>query len=164
MDLHKVTPEQIIAGEVGLLSSYNEELAQDLIVKVAAILYTELNDEGYGKHPSDFKLTKEFHAKCDNVLGFLLDNGDVVSIDMLVWSLMIMLTHYRLPLTPGRMKTFDRYHQKVMVAHMGTEDKWEEHMDRCRILAKQDNKSFIETVDCIKFDGWKAEETQPVQS
>jgi len=95
-------PEDILAGKV-----------KDLKTKEVSAMYSlttsmcyELQDF-YTKNGKD-KLS-EFHGMADNFLRFMMDN---FTTEVTVMGARVALTTYNLPMVPGKMPSFDEFHQR----------------------------------------------------
>ena len=95
-------PEDILAGKV-----------KDLKTKEVSAMYSlttsmcyELQDY-YQKNGKD-KIA-DFHKMADNFLRFMMDN---FTTEVTVMGARVALTTYNLPMVPGKMPSFDEFHQK----------------------------------------------------
>ena len=95
-------PEDILAGKV-----------KDLKTKEVSAMYSlttsmcyELQDF-HQKNGKD-KLA-EFHSMADNFLRFMMDN---FTTEVTVMGARVALTTYNLPMVPGKMPSFDEFHQR----------------------------------------------------
>lgn len=64
-------------------------------------------------------LVDEWHAMADHCFTFMMDN---FSTELTVMGAKVALTNYELPLTPGKLKCFDRFHKeygKYIIAAVG---------------------------------------------
>jgi len=95
-------PEDILAGKVKELKTKEVSAMYSLTTSMCY----ELQDF-YQKNGKD-KLT-EFHSMADNFLRFMMDN---FTTEVTVMGARVALTTYNLPLIPGKMPSFDEFHQK----------------------------------------------------
>jgi hypothetical protein len=64
-------------------------------------------------------LKDEWHKAADNCFFFMMDN---FSTELIVMGAKVALTNYKLPLTPGKLQCFDKFHKnygKFVVAAVG---------------------------------------------
>ena len=95
-------PEDILAGKVKELKTKEVSAMYSLTTSMCY----ELQDF-YQKNGKN-KLT-EFHSMADNFLRFMMDN---FTTEVTVMGARVALTTYNLPLIPGKMPSFDEFHQK----------------------------------------------------
>ena len=95
-------PEDILAGKVKELKTKEVSAMYSLTTSMCY----ELQDY-YQKNGKD-KLS-EFHQMADNFLRFMMDN---FTTEVTVMGARVALTTYNLPLVPGKMPSFDEFHQK----------------------------------------------------
>ena len=97
-------PADILSGKV-----------KDLKVKEVSAMYSltigmcyELQD-GFKKTEKDAKKMAEWHGQADNFLRYMMDN---FGTELVVMGARVALTTYQLPMVPGKMKSFDEFHQR----------------------------------------------------
>ena len=95
-------PEDVLAGKV-----------KDLKVKEISAMYSLTISMCYELQEQYKKLGKEkiadWHAQADNFLRFMMDN---FTTELVVMGARVALTTYNLPMVPGKMKSFDEFHQR----------------------------------------------------
>lgn len=96
-------PEEILSGKVKELET-NEVSAQ---YSLAISLCYELKD--FLAKKDDDKKMEEFYFRCDNFLGFMMQNFNT---ELVVMGARVALTTYNLPLVPNKLKNFDEFHKK----------------------------------------------------
>lgn len=95
-------PEDILSGKVKELKTKEISAMYSLTTSMCY----ELQDF-YEKNGKE-KLT-EFHKQADNFLRFMMDN---FTTEVTVMGARVALTTYNLPMVPGKMPSFDEFHQK----------------------------------------------------
>ena len=95
-------PEDILAGKVKELKTKEVSAMYSLTTSMCY----ELQDF-YTKNGKD-KLS-EFHGMADNFLRFMMDN---FTTEVTVMGARVALTTYNLPMIPGKMPSFDEFHQR----------------------------------------------------
>lgn len=95
-------PEDVLAGKV-----------KDLKVKEVSAMYSLTIAMCYELQEQYKKLGKdkisEWHAQADNFLKFMMEN---FTTELVVMGARVALTTYNLPMIPGKMKSFDEFHQR----------------------------------------------------
>jgi hypothetical protein len=95
-------PEDILSGKV-----------TELKVKEVSAMYSLTVSLCYELQDSFKKLgtagIKEWHAQADNFLKFMMSN---FTTELTVMGARVALTTYALPMVPGKMPSFDAFHQK----------------------------------------------------
>ena len=95
-------PEDILSGKV-----------TELKVKEVSAMYSLTVSLCYELQDSFKKLgtngIKDFHAQADNFLKFMMAN---FTTELVVMGARVALTTYNLPMVPGKMPSFDAFHQK----------------------------------------------------
>jgi hypothetical protein len=95
-------PTEILAGKV-----------KELKVKEISAMYSLTISMCYELQEQYKKLGKEkiadWHAQADNFLRFMMDN---FTTELVVMGARVALTTYNLPMVPGKMKSFDEFHQR----------------------------------------------------
>jgi len=95
-------PEDVLSGKV-----------KDLKVKEISAMYSLTVSMCYELQEEFQKLGKEkiseWHAQADNFLRFMMDN---FTTELVVMGARVALTTYNLPMVPGKMKSFDEFHQR----------------------------------------------------
>ena len=95
-------PEEILSGKV-----------KDLKVKEVSAMYSLTISMCYELQEQYKKLGKEkiadWHGQADNFLRFMMDN---FTTELVVMGARVALTTYNLPMVPGKMKSFDEFHQR----------------------------------------------------
>jgi len=95
-------PEDILSGKV-----------TELKVKEVSAMYSLTVSLCYELQDSFKKLgtpgIKEWHAQADNFLKFMMTN---FTTELVVMGARVALTTYNLPMVPGKMPSFDAFHQK----------------------------------------------------
>jgi hypothetical protein len=94
-------PEDILAGKVKELKTKEVSAMYSLTTSMCY----ELQDF-YTKNKD--KVT-EFHKMADNFLRFMMDN---FTTEVTVMGARVALTTYNLPMVPGKMPSFDEFHQR----------------------------------------------------
>jgi len=162
MDLGDITPAQVIAGEVQLLSSYNEDAMQPFLICVVSELYKDLYETGYQgpglKHdlsdPGDVFKDSEFVTQANNVFEFMINNVDPIRMCS---TLKVMLSTYNLPVKPKHVERFDEFHEKLMSGFANPEGGDRQEM-MCEHLKEYENSGQaridLESADCVKYAGW----------
>jgi hypothetical protein len=95
-------PEDILAGKVKELKTKEVSAMYSLTTSMCY----ELQDY-YQKNGKD-KIA-EFHKMADNFLRFMMDN---FTTEVTVMGARVALTTYNLPMVPGKMPSFDEFHQR----------------------------------------------------
>jgi hypothetical protein len=95
-------PEDILAGKVKELKTKEVSAMYSLTTSMCY----ELQDF-YTKNGKE-KLV-EFHGMADNFLRFMMDN---FTTEVTVMGARVALTTYNLPMVPGKMPSFDEFHQR----------------------------------------------------
>jgi len=95
-------PSKVLKGEV-----------KELKVKEISAMYSLTISMCYELQEQYKKLGKEkiseWHAQADNFLRFMMDN---FTTELVVMGARVALTTYNLPMVPGKMKSFDEFHQR----------------------------------------------------
>jgi hypothetical protein len=95
-------PSDILAGKV-----------KELKVKEISAMYSLTISLCYELQEQYKKLGKEkiadWHAQADAFLRFMMDN---FTTELVVMGARVALTTYNLPMVPGKMKSFDEFHQR----------------------------------------------------
>ena len=108
---HMPTAKEVLAkGDVYDLAGYqwtDDEMAT-LLVECAGLLSRECIDSGY-EAGMGVDLAAEYLDRADNLLSFSLTHS---SVNLAVFVTKLMLTHYNLPLHPGKMKHFSEFHRR----------------------------------------------------
>jgi ATPase family associated with various cellular activities (AAA) len=95
-------PTDVLSGKV-----------KDLKVKEVSAMYSLTISMCYELQEQFKKLGKEklsdWHAQADNFLRFMMEN---FSTELVVMGARVALTTYNLPMVPGKMKSFDEFHQR----------------------------------------------------
>jgi hypothetical protein len=102
-------PSDILAGKVKELKTKEISAMYSLVISMCY----ELKD-AHGKLD-----VKEWHGMADNFFAFMMDNFNT---ELVVMGAKVALTSYNLPLQPGKLKNFDRFHKqygKYIMAAVG---------------------------------------------
>ena len=95
-------PTDVLAGKI-----------KELKVKEISAMYSLTISMCYELQEQYKKLGKEklsdWHAQADNFLRFMMDN---FTTELVVMGARVALTTYNLPMVPGKMKSFDEFHQR----------------------------------------------------
>jgi hypothetical protein len=95
-------PEEVLAGKV-----------KELKVKEVSAMYSLTVSMCYELQEQHKKLASskiaDWHAQADNFLRFMMDN---FTTELVVMGARVALTTYNLPMVPGKMKSFDEFHQR----------------------------------------------------
>ena len=94
-------PEDILAGKVKELKTKEVSAMYSLTTSMCY----ELQDY-YAKNKDKIA---EFHKMADNFLRFMMDN---FTTEVTVMGARVALTTYNLPMVPGKMPSFDEFHQR----------------------------------------------------
>jgi hypothetical protein len=106
-------PEDILAGKVKELKTKEVSAMYSLTTSMCYELQDFFKKNGKDKLP-------EFHKMADNFLRFMMDN---FTTEVTVMGARVALTTYNLPMIPGKMPSFDEFHQrfgKYVLAAAGT--------------------------------------------
>ena len=102
-------PSDILAGKVKELKTKEISAMYSLVISMCY----ELKDQ-HGKID-----VAEWHEQADNFFAFMMDNFNT---ELVVMGAKVALTTYNLPLQPGKLKHFDRFHKsygKYIMAAVG---------------------------------------------
>ena len=95
-------PTDVLAGKI-----------KELKVKEISAMYSLTISMCYELQEQYKKLGKEklsdWHTQADNFLRFMMDN---FTTELVVMGARVALTTYNLPMVPGKMKSFDEFHQR----------------------------------------------------
>jgi hypothetical protein len=94
-------PEDILAGKVKELKTKEVSAMYSLTTSMCY----ELQDF----HTKNKDKIAEFHKMADNFLRFMMDN---FTTEVTVMGARVALTTYNLPMVPGKMPSFDEFHQR----------------------------------------------------
>ena len=95
-------PEDILAGKVKELKTKEISAMYSLTTSMCYELQDFYEKNGKEK-------IAEFHKQADNFLRFMMDN---FTTEVTVMGARVALTTYNLPMVPGKMPSFDEFHQK----------------------------------------------------
>jgi len=95
-------PEDVLTGKVKELKT--KEISAMYSLTISMCYELQDNFQKLGKE----KLS-EWHAQADNFLRFMMDN---FTTELVVMGARVALTTYNLPMLPGKMKSFDEFHQR----------------------------------------------------
>jgi hypothetical protein len=106
-------PEDILSGKVKELKVKEVSAMYSLTVSMCYELQDSYKKLGAAK-------IKEWHEQADRFLRFMMDN---FSTELVVMGARVALTTYNLPMVPGKMPSFDEFHQrygKYIIAASGS--------------------------------------------
>jgi hypothetical protein len=95
-------PEEVLTGKIKELKVKEISAMYSLTVSMCYELQEQFKKLGKDKLP-------EWHAQADNFLRFMMDN---FTTELVVMGARVALTTYNLPMVPGKMKSFDEFHQR----------------------------------------------------
>jgi hypothetical protein len=95
-------PEDVLAGKVKELKVKEVSAMYSLTISMCYELQESYKKLGREKLP-------EWHSQADNFLRFMMDN---FTTELVVMGARVALTTYNLPMVPGKMKSFDEFHQR----------------------------------------------------
>jgi hypothetical protein len=95
-------PTDVLAGKVKELKVKEISAMYSLTISMCYELQEQFKKLGKDKIP-------EWHAQADNFLRFMMDN---FTTELVVMGARVALTTYNLPMVPGKMKSFDEFHQR----------------------------------------------------
>ena len=95
-------PEEILSGKVKELKIKEISAMYSLTISLCYELQEKFKTLGKDKLP-------EWHEQADNFLRFMMDN---FTTELVVMGARVALTTYNLPMVPGKMKSFDEFHQR----------------------------------------------------
>ena len=95
-------PEEILSGKVKEIKIKEISAMYSLTISLCYELQEKFKTLGKDKLP-------EWHEQADNFLRFMMDN---FTTELVVMGARVALTTYNLPMVPGKMKSFDEFHQR----------------------------------------------------
>lgn len=95
-------PTEILLGKVKELKVKEVSAMYSLTISMCYELQEQFKKLGKEKLP-------EWHAQADNFLRFMMEN---FTTELVVMGARVALTTYNLPMVPGKMKSFDEFHQR----------------------------------------------------
>ena len=95
-------PEDVLTGKVKELKTKEVSAMYSLTISMCYELQEQFKKLGKEK-------LSEWHAQADNFLQFMMDN---FTTELVVMGARVALTTYNLPMVPGKMKSFDAFHQR----------------------------------------------------
>jgi hypothetical protein len=95
-------PEDVLSGKVTELKTKEVSAMYSLTISMCYELQEQYRKLGKEK-------IADWHAQADYFLKFMMDN---FTTELVVMGARVALTTYNLPMVPGKMKSFDEFHQR----------------------------------------------------
>jgi ATPase family associated with various cellular activities (AAA) len=95
-------PEDVLSGKVKELKTKEISAMYSLTISMCYELQEQYKKLGKDKIAA-------WHGQADNFLRFMMDN---FTTELVVMGARVALTTYNLPMVPGKMKSFDEFHQR----------------------------------------------------
>jgi MoxR-like ATPase len=95
-------PMDVLTGKIKDLKVKEVSAMYSLTISMCYELQDQFKKLGKDKLP-------EWHALADNFLSFMMEN---FTTELVVMGARVALTTYNLPMVPGKMKSFDAFHQR----------------------------------------------------